>query len=111
MSYRHRPESPTRTTHVLHGTERRVPLDPALLVEPRGHLVVERHGVVPRTLSTSVKVLTSVFGNPDGLLDLIVVVGDVALEVFGLDKEKELVSDTFCCSTPPTPPSRLTETS
>jgi hypothetical protein len=45
---------------------------------------VERHGLVPRTLSTSVKVLTSVFGDPDGLLDLVVVVGDVALEVFGL---------------------------
>jgi len=80
------PSPLSRPTHVLHGTKRRVPLDPALLVEPSGHLVVESHGVVPRTLSASVKVLTSVFGDPDGLLNLVVVVGDVALEVFGLDK-------------------------
>lgn len=72
------------STHVLHRTKRTVPLDPTLLVEPGSHLVVEVHRLVPRTLGATVKVLTGVLGDPDGLLDGVVVVGDVLLEVVGL---------------------------
>lgn len=72
------------STYVLHRTKRTVSLDPTLLVEPGSHLVVEVHRLVPSTLSAAVKVLTGVLGDPDGLLDGVVVVGDVLLEVVGL---------------------------
>lgn len=60
-------------------------MNPILLVEPRRHFVVEVHRLVPSTLSASVKVLTGVLGDPDGLLDGVVVIGDVFLEVIGRD--------------------------